>query len=279
MAMRYEEARPLVGAIIRADRADFADAGFADECRELLEERSVLVFPEANLTDEEQIDFTDLLGERSDYGAKMPDRDGNVSEIYKVTLDPEVKVDTQYVYATWFWHMDGVTAVQDPPAATLLSARNVAGEGGETEFASTLAAYAALPERAKAKLDGLRGMHSVYAGVRPMLDFSIRPEDWDGAHSKLEHPLVWTHESGRKSLVLGVQLEEIVGMNLIEARALIQRLMEWASQPDFKYRHNWREGDLVMWKNLAALHRVAPYDVASGRLMHRTSLARMKVPA
>jgi alpha-ketoglutarate-dependent taurine dioxygenase len=157
MAMRYEEARPLVGAIIRADRADFADAGFADECRELLEERSVLVFPEANLTDEEQIDFTDLLGERSDYGAKMPDRDGNVSEIYKVTLDPEVKVDTQYVYATWFWHMDGVTAVQDPPAATLLSARNVAGEGGETEFASTLAAYAALPERAKAKLDGLRG--------------------------------------------------------------------------------------------------------------------------
>ena len=62
-------------------------------------------------------------------------------------------------------------------------------------------------------------------------------------------------------------------------RALIQRLMEWATQPDFKYRHDWREGDLVMWKNLAALHRVAPYQVDSNRLMHRTSLATMKVHA
>lgn len=278
MAIRYEEPKPLVGAIVQADKADFADAGFADECRELLEERTVLVFPRANLTDEQQFVFTDLLGERSDYGAKIPDRDGQVSEIYKVTLDPEVKEDTQYVYATWFWHMDGVTALQEPPAATLIQARNVAGEGGQTEFASTLAAFEALPDKEKAKLEKLRAVHSVYAGVRPLLDFSVRPEDW-GEYTRLEHPLVWTHESGRKSLVLGVQVEAIVDMDLIEGRALIQRLMEWSTQPDFKYRHNWQEGDLVMWKNLAALHRVVPYQVESRRLMHRTSLATMKVPA
>jgi len=279
MAIRYENAKPLVGAIVHADRSQFADAHFAQECLELLEDRTVLVFPKIGLTDDEQIAFSDLLGVRSDYGAKMPDKDGEISEIYKVTLDPDVKMDTQYVYATWFWHMDGVTAVQEPPAATLLSARNVAGDGGQTEFASTIAAYEALPNSEKAKLDELRAVHSVYAGVRPMLDYSVRPEDWNGSYSKMQHPLVWTHESGRKSLVLGVQVEEIVGIGLIEARALILRLMEWATQPDFKYRHNWQEGDLVVWKNLSALHRVVPYDVESGRLMHRTSLASMKVAA
>jgi alpha-ketoglutarate-dependent taurine dioxygenase len=278
MAIRYEEPKPRIGAIIRADKSQFGEAHFANECRELLEERTVLVFPRANLTDAEQIVFSDLMGERSDYGSKMPDRDGD-SEIYKVTLDPEVKMDTQYVYATWFWHMDGVTAMQNPPAATLLSARNVAGEGGQTEFASTLAAYQALPEKEKTKLDEMHAVHSVYAGVRPLLDFSIRPQDWDGTYSKFEHPLVWTHESGRKSLVLGVQVENIVGLELIHARALIQRLMEWSTQLDFKYRHDWQEGDLVVWKNLCAMHRVVPYEVESGRLMHRTSLARMKVPA
>lgn len=279
MAIDYEAARPSFGAIVQASKADFADPGFADECRELLEERNVLVFPKADLTDDEQLVFTDLMGERSDFAAKMTDRDGTVSDVYKVTLDPEVKMDTQYVYATWFWHMDGVTAVQDPPAATLISARNVAGKGGQTEFASTMAAFDALPASEQAKLEGMRAVHSVYAGVRPILDFSIRPEDWDGTHSKFEHPLVWTHESGRKSLVLGVQVEQIVGMELIEARALIHRLMEWATQPDFKYRHDWQEGDLVVWKNLSAMHRVVPYEVESGRLMHRTSLASMKVPA
>lgn len=278
MAIRYDEAKPLVGAIVHADKAQFADARFADECRELLEDRSVLVFPKANLTDEEQLVFTDLLGERSDYGAKIPDKDGQ-SEVYKVTLDPEVKEDTQYVYATWFWHMDGVTAMQDPPAATLISARKVAGKGGQTEFASTIAAYEALPDKHKAELEQLRAVHSVYAGVRPILDFDIRPQDWNGTYSKFDHPLVHTHESGRKSLVIGVQVEDIVGMEMIEARALIQRLMEWSTQPDFKYRHDWQEGDLVMWKNLAAMHRVAPYKVESRRLMHRTSLARMKVAA
>jgi alpha-ketoglutarate-dependent taurine dioxygenase len=74
-------------------------------------------------------------------------------------------------------------------------------------------------------------------------------------------------------------MESIVGMDLVEGRALISRLLEWATQPEFKYRHQWSEGDLVIWKNLGALHRVIPYDVRSGRLMHRTSLANVKVAA
>ena len=279
MAIEYDIVKPKIGAIVHADRAQLHDPSFARECLELLDDRAVLVFPRIGLTDEEQLAFTDMLGERSDFANKAPGDDGEETELYKITLDPEKKADNQYVLATFFWHMDGVTVESDPPKATLLSARQVSAEGGETEFANTFAAYEALPEEEKARLEGLRVVHSVYAGVRPILDYSVTPEAWGGQPNKTEQPIVWTHESGRKSLVLGVQMESVVGMDLVEGRALISRLLEWATQPDFKYRHQWSEGDLVIWKNLGAMHRVIPYDSASGRLMHRTSLANMKVAA
>ena len=164
-----------------------------------------------------------------------------------------------------------VLQVQRPPA--------VAGEGGETEFACTAAAFDALPDAEKAKLENLSAVHSVYAGVRPILDYSIGPEEWVGEPSDFTHPLVHTHPGGRKSLVMGVQVEQVVGMKPIHSRAFMQRLMDWAVQPDFKYRHAWQEGDLVMWKNLGAMHRAAPYEEDSGRLMYRTSLEKMKVAA
>lgn len=279
MSIRYDTLKPQFGAVVHAAKADFTDPAFALECVELLEDRMVLVFPKAHLSDEEQLAFTELLGAPSDFSARELEKDGEDSEFYKVSLDPEIKQDSQYVYATWFWHMDGVTALEDPPAATLLSARTVAGEGGETEFACTAAAYDALPDAEKAKLEKLSAVHSVYAGVRPILEYSIRPEDWDGTPSNFTHPLVHTHPGGRKSLVLGVQVEQIVGMEPIHSRAFVHRIMDWAGQPDFKYRHQWQEGDLVMWKNLGAMHRAAPYQADSGRLLYRTSLAKIKVAA
>ncbi len=61
-------------------------------------------------------------------------------------------------------------------------------------------------------------------------------------------------------------------MPLAEGRALLTRLLEWSVQPDFTYRHPWREGDFVVWNNCGSLHRVIPYDRHSGRTMHRTSV-------
>lgn len=279
MTIQYDVVKPKIGAVVHADRAQLQDEDFARECLRLLDERAVLVFPKIGLTDEEQLAFTDMLGERSDFADRAPGEEGEESQIYRVSLDPEIKKDQLYVLATFFWHMDGVTVQTDPPKSTLLSARQVSQRGGETEFASTFAAWEALPDGEKAKLEDLRVVHSVYSGVRPCLDFSITPEAWEGVPIKTEQPLVWTHESGSKSLLLGVQTESVVGMDLVEGRALLGRLLEWATQPDFKYRHKWEPGDLVIWKNLGALHRVIPYDNTSGRLMHRTSLASLKVAA
>ena len=87
------------------------------------------------------------------------------------------------------------------------------------------------------------------------------------------HPLVWRHPSGKRSLLLGSTADEIVGRPRDRGRALLDRLLEWVTQPKFVLRHHWRKGDLVMWDNTGALHRALPFEAASPRLLHRTTLA------
>ena len=88
-----------------------------------------------------------------------------------------------------------------------------------------------------------------------------------------ELPLVWNHRSGRKSLVLGCTASHIVGMDLAKSTEILVRLRDWATQPQFVYRHQWSVGDLVMWDNTGTMHRAKPYDPKSGRLLNRTKLA------
>jgi alpha-ketoglutarate-dependent taurine dioxygenase len=83
---------------------------------------------------------------------------------------------------------------------------------------------------------------------------------------------VWTHQSGRKSLVLGSTTSHIEGMTPEAGRALLARLEEWSTQPRFVYRHEWKLGDLLIWDNTGTMHRVLPYAIDSGRMMHRTTL-------
>ena len=86
------------------------------------------------------------------------------------------------------------------------------------------------------------------------------------------HPLVWRHNSGRKSLVIGSHADGVVGQPVPHGRSLLVRLQEWAAQPAFSYRHEWQEGDLVIWDNCGVMHRVVPYDENSGRRMKRTTI-------
>jgi alpha-ketoglutarate-dependent taurine dioxygenase len=87
-----------------------------------------------------------------------------------------------------------------------------------------------------------------------------------------EHPLVWTHRSGRKSLVLGASADCIVDMDPGEGRALLAELLRCATSPDKIYRHSWSVGDTVIWDNRGVLHRAAPYDPDSAREMLRTTV-------
>ena len=257
MKVRVENIKPAIGSIVQIERSSLLDDDVAQRCLELLDERQVLVFPQIGLSDKEQLAFTDKLGARVNFTSRVPGGDRASKDVYTITLDPKINNEPEYVLGTYFWHMDGITVDMPPPKASVLSARKVAPKGGQTEFASTYAAYQALPEQEKAELEGLRVLHSVTAAVREV----ATPESLDPYRRELrqEHPLVWKRQSGRKSMIIGYTADYVVNLPRADGKALLARLLEWTAQPAFTYRHYWQEGDLVVWDNCGALHRVIPY--------------------
>ena len=270
MVLQVEVVKPAIGARVRLDRSMIGDPETSRELLALLEKHTVLVFPEIGLTDEEQLALTDALGQRVNIAAMVPGR-GNAAEVYQVTLDKGAAIEPEYVLGTFFWHMDGLTVDAPPPKATVLSARRLAPKGGQTEFASTRAAYEGLSDEEKRDLADVRVLHTVTASVREI----VPPEALDEGRRSMrhEHPLIWTRGDGRKSLIIGSTGDQVAGLSQAEGRALLARLLDWTAQPAFSYRHQWAEGDCVIWDNTCALHRVIPYAADSGRMMHRTVIA------
>ncbi len=255
------------------DRAALLDDSTAREVLDALEEHSVLVFRELHLDDAAQVAFSRKLGEVVVLGNRKPTPANPYPEIFQVTLDQDKNPVADYLKGTFFWHIDGATD-EIPTKASLLTARQIADRGGDTEFASTYAAYEDLPDEDKRRFERVRVVHSLEASQR-LVRPDPSPEEVRGwrARPAREHPLVWTHRSGRKSLVLGATASHIAGMDENEGRALLNRLLKWASRPEFVYRHEWRVGDLVIWDNRGVLHRALRYDLDSPRLMHRTTLS------
>jgi len=169
--------------------------------------------------------------------------------------------------------VDGST--QDKPyLGTMLRPVKLADEGGQTEFCNTYAAYDDLPDEEKEAYENLRVVHSMERSlwfVYPEPSYE-QVQAWQQVPTK-SCPLVWTHQSGRKSLLLGATADYVEGMSPEESRKLLVRLREWATQPKFVYRHEWQAGDLVIWSNTGTMHRALPYAADSGRLMIRTTLA------
>jgi alpha-ketoglutarate-dependent taurine dioxygenase len=87
-----------------------------------------------------------------------------------------------------------------------------------------------------------------------------------------ELPLVWTHQSGRKSLVLGCTAQHVKGVDAMKSAQILVGLREWATREQFSYSHRWSVGDLVIWGNTGTMQRAEKFDPACGRMMHRTKL-------
>lgn len=236
-------------------------------CLEALEANGALVFRDLHLDDEAQVAFSRKLGRVEKLGR------GEHPEIFRVTLDPTKNPSAAYLRGTFDWHIDGCTD-DIPIMATMLSAHAVAASGGETEFASSYAAYDTLDPAEQRRLESIRVVHTIEASQR-LHNPDPTPEqveNWRRRPPK-EHPLVWTHRSGRKSLVLGATADHVAGMDLDEGRALLADLLARATTPDRVYRHEWAVGDVVIWDNRGVLHRATPYDPSSPRDMHRTTFA------
>lgn len=247
------------------------DEGLGAAVLEALEDNGVLVFRGLRLSPEDQVAFCERLGEVD----RSSDGHHPVSGIYPITLDKTKNKAADYLKAAFIWHIDGCTPTGDecPQKATVLSAVQVAAQGGETEFASAYDAYESLSAGEKRRYESLRVVHSLEASQR-----RTTPDPTDADLSRWrsrpasEHPLVWTHRNGRKSLVLGASADHIVGMDLDEGRRLLRELLAHATTVDKVYSHQWSVGDTVIWDNQGVLHRAAPYDPSSPREMLRTTV-------
>lgn len=254
---------PRIGTEIKADPATLLSGAAAPQIRELLAQRGVLIFRQLAFDGAQQVAFAKMLGD------VLPQGD---NYIMKITLDKNESPGAEYLKGTFYWHIDGATD-DVPTRASLLTAKRLSSTGGQTQFANTYAAYEDLPESDQEAFSKLRVVHSLEAAQR-----MVNPEPsyaelqiWQRMKPK-SHPLVWKHQSGRRSLVLGATASHVDGMGLEEGRALLCRVLEWATQPQFVYQHEWQVGDLLIWDNTGVMHRVLPYAFDSGRMLHRTTL-------
>jgi alpha-ketoglutarate-dependent sulfate ester dioxygenase len=261
-----------VGAeVVGVDGATLvSDDAIAGAVLDALSQHGVLVFRGLDLEPAPQVAFCKKLGAVDDSIGHHP-----VTGIYRVTLDTSKNASAEYLQGTFDWHIDGCTPLHgEPPLmATVLSAIAVDDAGGDTEFASTYAAYEDLTADERERYGTLRVVHSIEASQRrrypePTEDqlarWRLRPTS--------EHPLVWTHRDGRRSLVLGTSCDHIVGMDVERGHILLDDLLARATRADRVYRHEWTVGDTVIWDNRGVLHRATPYAMGSPREMLRTTV-------
>ena len=252
------------------------DATFA-EIRAALDEHSVLVFHDQSLDDERQIAFSRRFGPLEMAGKANPAtgtlfaRQSNL-DIQSGAVIPAEDRRMIYQKGNYLWHSDS-SFKPTPSLCSLLSGRIVPPAGGNTEFACMRAAYDALPDDVKQKLEGLVAEHSLVYSRSTVSTGALTPE------MKAELPGAWqtmlriNPANGRKAVYAGAHASHVIGWPREEGRAFIVWLNEFITQPRFCYSHAWRQGDLVIWDNRAVLHRATAYDTVNHkRLMQRTTV-------
>ena len=277
MAIARTDLTPLIGSELKLSKAELLSGDLRDEIRALLVERGAVVVRGAFLDDDELRTVARTLGDLRVGAAKRGADGATLNEgtegVLKVSLDPEINPEyARFLPGNALWHMDG--PYEDmPPFATLFTPFRMARTGGDTMFASTYAAFEDLPADEQAYLSTLSVVHTMPASLFPAMR-DVTPEEFAVWYSypRPTRPLVWHHRSGRRSLVLGSSCAWVEGMHPAESHDLIERLMRHATQDKFTYRHKWQMGDLAIWDNTGAMHRVMPFDAESRREYHRCTL-------
>lgn len=188
-------------------------------------------------------------------------------EVTRVGNVGERQRDNRLRYGAVFWHTDQAYEAQ-PASATMLYCVTAPATGGETMLADTAAAYDALSDSMKARLDSLVALHAYGAGARQEGEYDPRvalSEGQLGAMAPVRHPIALSHPvTGRKSLyaVAGTP-QGIEGMGEDEAASLLAELKDHVLQPRFRHAHRYEVGDLAIWDTYATLHCAVPMAHAS----------------
>ena len=243
---------------------------------------AVLVFRDQNITDDQQMAFTKNFGEIENAKGGNITKD-NEYRLKKGMVDvsnldkegkPLPRDDRRRMFnlGNRLWHSDSSFRAK-PAKYSILSARTVASQGGNTEFADMRAAYDALDDATRAMIADLVCEHSLIYS-RGSMGFTELSEDERAMMKPVRQRLVRTHPvTGRKSLYLSSHAGAIVGWPVPEARDFLRDLNEHATQRELVYIHRWRQYDLVMWDNRQTMHRVRRFDETQPRDMRRTTVA------
>jgi alpha-ketoglutarate-dependent 2,4-dichlorophenoxyacetate dioxygenase len=248
-----------------------------------MDEYAVLVFRDQQVSDEQQLGFTQHFGALESYGTPGHIRKASESRLRagmadfsNLDRDGNIMSDQDRVWffklADRLWHSD--SSFRPVPAKySLLSGRVLPSWGANTEFADMRAAYDALDARTKAEVEDLVCLHSLLYS-REAIGFSEMSEAEQAAFHPVRQRLVRTHPvTGRKSLFLSSHAGVIEGWTVPESRMFLRDLIEFATLPRFVYAHEWQPFDLVMWDNRQTMHRARRFDRNEVRDVRRTTLA------
>ena len=240
-------------------------------------EYGLIVFPKLPLSHDEFKDFALSFGEFGDdpFISSLPDYP-NIAEIKRSAREK----------ATPFggtWHSDW-SFMKKPPSATLLHSKIIPPVGGNTLFANTEKAFAALPDEMKDKLRNLKVIHSAkipyaddgfYALEKEERSMKILPSK--EAKATFSHPMIKIHPETKKECLFinPVYTINIEGFSEDESPQLLWELYEHMIQDQFIYEHVWNENMLIMWDNRTVMHQATGGYDGYDRLLHRITLAAL----
>ncbi|MBX9349559.1 taurine dioxygenase [Chromobacterium vaccinii] len=271
MSLQLTRLSPALGAVVEGiDLARPLDDELRRALNEALLRHQVLFFRGQDITPLQQRNFAVRFGDLHTHPIYPQHPDAR--EI--VVLDTDV-VDLQ---DNAIWHTD-VTFIETPPLGAVLAARQLPELGGDTLWASGIAAYEALSASLKARLEGLSAVHD-FAKSFPLTRYGLTDDDrrrWDETrrkHPPISHPLVRIHpESGRRALFVSEGFTVAVNdLPEAEGQALLQFLFAHQSRPEFSIRWRWQPGDVAFWDNRCTIHYAVDDYRPARRVMHRATI-------
>lgn len=273
--LNLTELTPFIGAEVHDVNlgAPMSDETFT-AVKRAVAERSVLLFRDQDLTPQRHIDFSSRFGALEKHVLQDFCLDGH-PEIFVVS---NIKENGNHIGAfggSKEYHSD-LAYISEPSKGSVFRCLECPDGEGETEFVSLFAAHDALPAEKRAWLAEQSAVYDyVWDYSRrqtqrpPLSDEQIRNTP------PVTHPCVRSHpETGRKTLFLSpIWIRNFEGMSEEDSEPILKELTDFATSPDFSYRHSWRAGDVLIWDNRSTLHKACPFDEEnSRRLMHRTTI-------
>ena len=262
-----------VGGVGLIDVASSADAYAV--VRAAFETHSVLVFRDQKVSDDVQAAFSRAFGPLEIVKVGSVGHGTFYSRLNN--LDAEGKVvpaghrQTLRARANQLWHTDS-SFKRTPALASVLSARQLPSEGGETEFTSTRLAWDRLSAAQQARCESAIVTHS-YANSRDQIDPELMTPEERRALPPVRWRMTWRNPANdRRALYIASHAYAIDGMADNEAKSLLHELIALATRPEHTYVHRWRAGDAVMWDNRATMHRGRPWPMTEPRVMVRTTI-------